>query len=384
MSSASRRRTDAGARVPRRAPTVAALSSYAEHATCPTASVAFAAGVDTDHVLDGTTFASPFGQSPYAFARGTRFERLVKEDQGEGVCRYGPLLGLLRERLGFAVEDVRVENLRASFPRYGRGLRQRAQRTRALLGEIARGDATAPNLIDGAILHARVGGRDAFYEADGLAFRLGEQIHVVEIKSFPIVDEQAESEKLAAALDQGALYVLLIRRTLAELGLSPDLVADSLVLVCPRNVGLTPTLAVRRLGRRVQRVAALLERVPTLDALERDLPVSAIDFATVADRRSKEPERLEALADICDEVGVAFSDCCQGCGLYRFCRDRAFAEHDVALGGERLRRELAGIDSLRRAVDLADGAPAAPIEVPAAEQLRRLRVLRDAALRSAS
>ncbi|MGH2968264.1 MAG: hypothetical protein ACRDK0_04245, partial [Solirubrobacteraceae bacterium] len=126
------------------------------------------------------------------------------------------MLELLRDELGFDISQARTANLRALHPpppphllaTDKRHLAARAADTRRLVGEIARGVPGCVNFIDGAVLSATVGGQTAFYETDGLAFRLGGQLRIVEIKSFPKVDGQVDPAALASALDQGALYTL--------------------------------------------------------------------------------------------------------------------------------------------------------------------------------
>jgi hypothetical protein len=358
------------------APTVARLAGFASHGHCPTASLAFAEGFDLDRVLQGTEYADPFGQSEFMFERGRMFERLVKQDAGDGHCRYGPLLELLRENLGFEAPEARIVNLRQEL---GTDMAARARRTRRLLGEMADGREGFANIVDGAVLQASVAGDVANYEADGLAFRLGGLLRVVEIKSFPVVDGRADTVALAAALDQGALYILLVRMALEAEGLDPGLASDELVLVTPRNVGLTPTLHLRRVTARIARIRRLLEAIPTV--LPAGAAGGASRFQDVAsgDGRTAE-ERIDSALEICDEVGTEFGAACQGCGMYRLCRDRAFRLGAVELAGEEVARGLAGIADLGRAAELAEGGLPTPMEAAAAETLVRTAGLRADAL----
>ena len=50
------------------------------------------------------------------------------------------------------------------------------------------------------------------------------------------------------------------------------------------------------------------------------------------------------------------------CGLAKFCRARAHAQSDPAVAGVTTIRSLPGVYSLRRAADLAAGAPASDSE----------------------
>src|SRR5215469_13026023 len=87
---------------PTRSPTVRVLASYASHTDCNLASLGFAARVDFDRLLIGTKFQAPFGRSPFAFSRGTNFERLLRENN------YATALRLLQEKMEFAATDART------------------------------------------------------------------------------------------------------------------------------------------------------------------------------------------------------------------------------------------------------------------------------------
>jgi hypothetical protein len=203
---------------PLRSPNVRVLAAFSGHSDCRLAALGFAAGVDFDRLLVGTPYAAPFGQSPFAFARGTAFERSLSRNN------YAPLLSLLREKMGFGVADARIVNLRDAYPRDRNGLRLRAHDTRAALREIVRRAPSAANVIDGAVLEAEIGGVRAYFEADSLATRVGGLVHTGEVKSFPVVDGRAEPDKLGAALDQASVYTVLTRRTVAAVHGDPMIV----------------------------------------------------------------------------------------------------------------------------------------------------------------
>src|SRR5262249_51970329 len=219
---------------PRRSPTVRALAAYAQHAGCNLATLGFAAGVNFDRLLAGTRLQAPFGQSPFAIGRGLAFEKLLRADD------YAATRELFRALPGSPARGARVANLRTGYPKDGTAMPRRADDTLRLLRQIARGEPAAPHLIDGAVLTAVLGGRPAYFEADALAAWAGAMIHAAEVKSFPKVDERVDPDKLAAALDQVAVYLLLTRDAVLRLGGDPDrLVSDRALLVTPRNVGLT-------------------------------------------------------------------------------------------------------------------------------------------------
>ena len=72
-------------------------------------------------------------------------------------------------------------------------------------------DYAPRTLFDHPLLRLRVGGRHAYLEPDLIALRLDGSFHVIEIKSFPIIDGQADPGKVAAAAIQSAVYVRALR-----------------------------------------------------------------------------------------------------------------------------------------------------------------------------
>jgi hypothetical protein len=353
-----------------RTPTVAALSAFAAHTDCPTAAVALAVRADLDEVCAGTEYASSFGQDPQAFRRGETFERRVKSDD------YALLIALLREHAGFPTSDLRVEDLRSRFQRNRDGLRQRASETRRLLAAIAAGDRTAPNIIDGAVLETTIAGRPAFFEADSVAAFDGGRIHVGEIKSFPKVDGRIDPDKLGAACDQAAWYVLLVRRALEAGGGDPAIVSDEVLIVTPLGVGLTPTLTPMNVARKVERAERLLSEAPDPAALTRAVP-AGIGFPSVDDSGDARLAKLEGLLNA---VGTAYRpECLADCGLARLCRERAFEAGAVQMTSAQVIRFLPGVRDLRRAAELSRGAAPTASESHAADLLARAGRLYDRA-----
>src|SRR5579884_1261827 len=294
---------------PRRSPNVRVLATYARHTGCNLATLGFAAGVDFDRLLAGTRFAAPFGQSPFAIGRGLSFERLLRAGH------YAATLDLLRHLLAVPPDAARVLNLRQGYPPGPDHMPLRARDTAALLGRIVRGEPSAPHLIDGAVLSAAVGGRTAYFEADALAALARGEIRVAEVKSFPKVDDRVDPDKLGAALDQVAIYILLARAEVLRQGGDPErLVSDRALLITPRNVGLTPTLSEQRVEARVRRVARLLSAIPAAEDVAVAAPPKA-SFGPVANTAAAEDRRLEALHDLADRVGTAYEpSCLADCG----------------------------------------------------------------------
>jgi hypothetical protein len=353
---------------PQRGRSVRVLAAFAGHTDCPLATLGFAAGVNFDQVLGGTRYAPRFGQSPFAFARGHQFEALLRRGG------HAAFLGLLEAERGGPLAAPRVVNLRDGTP-----IEARAARAEELLRRLVRGSADVPHLIDGLVLAATVGGEPAHFEADALATCLGGQAHVAEVKSFPRVDDRIDPDRLAAAVDQAALYIELLRRALDRLGGDGErLVSDRALLVTPRNVGLTPVLSGLDVGRRVGRARTLLASLPSTTEVIASAPAGA-SFGPIANRGAPEDRRVALLHDLADGVGTAYKPACLAdCGNAFFCRERAFRAGSPCVVGPSAVRLLPGVGSLGRAAELTRGAVPEPEEAAAGALLAEAGGLLDA------
>jgi hypothetical protein len=360
---------------PRRSPSVRALAAFAQNTDCRLATLGFAAGVDFDRLLKGTRFQPAFGQSPFAFARGLSFEKMLRDND------YALTRDLLRGPLGLPGTRARVVNLREGFPPGPGRMPARVNATANLIRLILHGDLTAPHLIDGAVVSGLVGGIDAYFEADSLAARdAGGEIRIAEVKSFPKVDDRVDPDQLGSALDQSAVYVLLTRDAVAALGGDPDkLVSDRVMLITPRNVGLTPTLSEQRVTARVSRIRRVLTAVPSAADVAAATPAD-ISFEVVGEQTVDEQRRLDNLHDIADRVGTAYTPgCLATCGSSRFCRARAVAAGSPCVAGTATTRLLPEVLTLGRAESLTRGAAPTLAEAPAATLLKRAGRLIDEA-----
>jgi hypothetical protein len=360
---------------PYRSPSVQALAAFAQNTDCRLATLGFAAGVDFDRLLAGTRFRPSFGQSPFAIQRGLAFENMLRENGHAGA------LAILREPLGLAPGVGTVVNLRQGFAPGPGKMPARAQGTRDLLQRILAHDPAAPHLIDGAVLAGIVGGRSAYFEADALAARTGDGLlRVAEVKSFPRVDDRLDPDQFGTALDQIAVYVLLLRERVAELGGDPDRsVSDRGLLITPRNVGLTPILTEARVGSRVTRIRRVFASVPPTADVAAAAP-AGLSFGPVADVKAEESKRLDALHVLADAVGTAYAPgCLATCGNARFCRDRAVGSGSPCVTGTAAARLLPEILTLGRAESLTRGDKPMPAETPAATLLARAGQLIDQA-----
>ncbi|WP_019630478.1 hypothetical protein [Actinomadura atramentaria] len=326
--------------------TIAALTA---NPGCARRGVLDAAGVDKDAVARHLGFGTPFGQSQFALARGNAFEAQVKADG----C--AELLTLLRDRLGLAVAEVFYDDLAVED---GESREARHARTRRLLARAL--DSAEGTLFDHPMLRLDIAGHPAYLEPDVIAFQLGGRFHVVEIKSFAVVDGQAEPEQVAAAARQAAVYVLALRRLVAELGHDPARVAHEIFLVCPEDfsnrpsatpVDVRPQLAV------LERQLARLTRVRDILA---DLPP---DLSFALD---------EGLGDAVRAVGARYApECVSGCEMAYFCRDEARACGATGVLGRGVRDDLGGVDTVGAALALARGTAEPPAELAETAALLR-------------
>lgn len=352
---------------PSRSPSVRVLGAFAQNTDCRLATLGFAAGVDFDRLLKSTRFQPAFGQSPFAFARGLAFEKMLRD------ADYALTLGLLRGPLGLPATGARVVSLRDGFSAGPGRMPARVKATADLIRQVILGEPAAPHLIDGAVIRGVVGGIDAYFEADALAARAaGGELRVAEVKSFPKVDDRVDPDQLGSALDQSALYVMLTRDAVGALGGNPEqLVSDRVLLITPRNVGLTPTLSEQRVTARVARMRRVFSAVPRAEDVAAATPAD-IYFGPVADETADEAARLDTLHDIADRVGTAYTPgCLATCGNARFCRARAVAAGSPCVSGTAAVRLLPEVLTLGRAESLTRGSMPTPTEAPVADLLER-------------
>jgi hypothetical protein len=359
---------------PIRRPNVRTLATQTTLSKCGLASLGFALGVNLDRVIEETTLAMPFGQSQFAFARGQQFEKYLLKDS----C--GQLFKALQDDLGFDRSATVVVDLRAGFAPNLKGMIARSAVTKKVLSHIINGRPTAPNLIVGAVFKVTIAGVDAYLEADAVAARDldGATIYTGEIKSFPIVDGRIDKEKLGKAADQVAVYQLLIRRVIEEIGGDPLSVSAEAMIITPTNTGFHPHVSQLDVEARIRRSEEMLAASTPLGGLLVGLP-AGVGFGAVANKKARESDRLKVLDSIADAVGTRWcSSCLPNCGLARYCRRRAHDADMTALAGETVVRLTPGVRTFSQAVDLAEGTRPTPDTAMAAAGLRAARNLYDA------
>jgi hypothetical protein len=323
--------------------TIAALTG---NPGCNRRAVLDAAGVDKPRLAQTIGFPGSFGQSRFALARGNGFEAMLKADD----C------ALLLETLGVETPDVEYQDLGEDADDT---LDARHRRTRKLLGA-----GTAAALIDHPLLTLDVAGQTVFLEPDLIALAVEGRLRVVEIKSFAIVDDQADSAKVSAAATQAAVYVLALRRLLADLGQDESLVSHDVVLVCPANFSLRPQAVVLDVRKQLSTLRRQLNRLESVSELIAGLP-EHVSF----DTSLPVPDLLSSLAAV--EARYA-PECLSTCELSVFCRHESTGS--TAALGRPVRDALGGIDTVSEVLSLAAGE-----RTPTEEQTEAAALLQAAA-----
>lgn len=355
-----------GAVAPRRhnARTIAALTG---NPGCHRRAVLDAAGVDKPRLAEHIGFPARFGQSRFAITRGNAFERQVKADGGV------ELLRLLRERIGLPIPDAAYTDLDDGRPdrttetadtdadpaRPAETNEERYERSRHLLGEAAGSPASGDALIfDHPLLRLEVAGQPVYLEPDLIAFRVDGRFHVVEIKSFPVIDGQADPSKVSAAAVQAAVYVLAMRQLLTEAGHDPAIVSHDVLLVCPRDFTNEPVAALIDVRKQLSTLRRQLTRMARVEEVVAALPAD-LTFDLAPDRAGRPGRSPAALTTALSVVEARYApDCLASCELAFFCRHEARGQTGSL--GKSVREELGGVERVPTVLALASGelAPA--------------------------
>lgn len=338
-----------------------AVAALTDNPGCARRRVIDAAGIRAHDLAERLGHAVTRGQSPFAIATGVRFENRLKTESD-----YQLLADALRPFVDLPKEGLVMVDLgRVPGTPGVEWLTKRARATDKVLRAIAQGSHDAPHLVDHPVLTFDVAGAPVFLEPDALAFRVGSRLELVEIKSYAIIDDQADPSKLASTAGQCAVYVLALRAAFERLGIDPALVCESVILVAPKNFGRQPVahriplrkkvMALQRVLGAAPRAERLLELVPENFTLDVD-PHGALPGAQRQAALKKEVRRLPKLYA---------PDCLASCDMARACRDEARTDGDPCMLGRSARDNLAGVRSLETALRLARGQ--GPCDDPALE-----------------
>ncbi|GAA2374668.1 hypothetical protein [Dactylosporangium salmoneum] len=340
------------------------LAALTTNPGCARRAIMDAAGVDKRAVAARVGFAPPYGQSPFAITRTRAFTAQVKANG----C--AELLRMLREVLDLPLPEVAYQDLDDAGGNESQEVRHALART--VLGAAARRtEDDFGTLFDHPLLRLPVGGRHVFLEPDLIALQYRGTFHIIEIKSFAVIDGQADGGKVAAAAMQSAVYVVALRRLLEDLGHDPGCVSDRVVLVCPENFSnhaVATRIDVRRqltvLRRQLDRMRRVDELLASLD------PGLTFDLAPDRDGRPTRP--AGELCAAIEDIPARYSpDCLSMCEMSYFCRQEARGSTHAL--GKSVSEELGSVDWIDTALALADGTA-----WPAPEQEEAATVLRTA------
>ena len=337
--------------------TIAALTA---NPGCARRALLDAAAVDKTVIARELGFPPQFGQSPFAITRGNSFEAMVKS---HGCAE---LLRLLREELGLSIPEVGYHDLATVGDNATNSIRY--QRTKQLLGQaLSSGQGT---LFDHPMLRLEIAGATAYLEPDVVALQIGGKYHVVEIKSFAIVDGQADPAQVASAARQSAVYVLAMRELLRELGYSSKEIAEKLsdesILVAAKDFTNRPVAAKLDLRKQLAVIGRQLSRLTSIHSLLDLVPAGA----------SFTPG--EGLSDTVSAIPSRYApECMSSCELAFACRAEARANGSVDTLGRGVCDDLGGIDNLDTVLALAEGTlEPGPEHADIAEMLRQAQALR--------
>lgn len=322
------------------------LAALENNPRCTLRAVLDASGSNKTKIAAHVGYAAPFGQSSFAITRGNTFEAMVK-DNG---C--AELLRVLRETLELTLPEVGYKDLNDVG---GDGRPEvRHVRTKQLLVQAALGlgDGT---LYDHPMLRLRVGGHAVFLEPDLVAFRIDDRFHIVEIKSFPIMDGQADSVQVRSATTQACAYIIALRAMLAAAGIGPEAVSDTIVLVAPKDFTNRPTAVFVDARKQVAALTRQLARIERIGDLVQLLPED-LTFDLAADETGRPHRSVQELTEALDRVPATYRpDCLNHCEMAFYCRARARACGSLDTLGPAVREQLGGIDTVTMALGLARG-----------------------------
>jgi hypothetical protein len=351
--------------LPHNARTIAALTS---NPACARRAVMDAAGIDKRAVAARVGFPPPYGQSPFAITRTRAFEAQVKANG----C--AELLRMLREVLDLSIPEVAYHDLEDAGGNESQDVRHTL--ARQVLGAAANGTDEFGTLFDHPLLRLPVGGRQVFLEPDLIAFQFQGTFHVVEIKSFAVIDGQADGGKVAGAAVQSAVYVIALRRLLADLGHDPRRVSHEVVLVCPENFANHPVATKLDVRRQLTVLNRQLDRMTRIDELLEPLD-DDLSFSLAPDRDGRPTRPAGEVRAALEHIAARYSpDCLAMCELAYFCRREAHGTTHAL--GRSVSEELGSVEWIETALGLAGGLLAAsPEQVEAAGVLRAALRLRN-------
>jgi len=343
MASAPTKRTRSGRHDTRRR-----FEQWAKNPDCEANTIAAVGGVDMATVANAEGLEKTMGQSPFALARGTTFERslfandaarLIEALIEKNVLRLGSS-GLLDLRL--RLNGGPLQNQQDAF-----------EKTCALLRTCASPRSKRPALpcvVASATL--RVPGQpvmlpDGVVAIDALVIRerLGDdriELVIGEIKAYPDRAGYTDPADLATSRAQAGVYLHALHLVLEELGIADRVAASS-----------RGFLVLTRTGRNEPSIRP-----------EEDLQFQARRAARGFERLRKAAQALQPFDQDDEERGIKIvleantayqATCLNFCDRAVGCRKRAEEAGDAAILGQDVKRFI-GVTPLPRAIEILHGA----------------------------
>jgi hypothetical protein len=342
--------------LPRARANARSVAALTQNPRCTRRRVIDSAGVAAHQLAEQLGHPTLRGQSPFAIEGGNRFEARLKKRSGYEllVDALAPYVDLPKPPDLIVVDVNSVGCLKDPQA----WLDARAKRTDETLTQIARGGGDAPHVVDHPVLRFDLAGVTVNLEPDALAFRVGDKLELVEIKSYPIIDGQGDPAKLSATAGQASVYHMALRATLERLGFDPELLEWSVILVAPRNFGRTPVAHPIPLKKKSMALERVLRSVPKTADVVTALPEGfTFDVAPDGDL-DDEATRAALIAAVSTVEAFYVPECVQNCDMAKFCRNEAWGNDDPARLGREARDNLAGVHSLADSLRLATSEPA--------------------------
>lgn len=331
------------------------VAALTDNPGCSRRRIIDAAGVRAFELAERLGRPATRGQSPFAITSGNQFEYRLKAGSD-----YALLAGALAKYVTLPEKPTVADLGAAKGVTPGEpALRARAAKTDRVLEAIASGDAYAPHIVDHPVLVFEIAGTSVFLEPDALAFRVGTKLELVEIKSYPIIDDQADPAKLSATAGQSAVYLIALRATLSRLGFDPELLTPSVILVAPLNFGRKPTAHRVPLKKKMMALERVLRAIPRTDAVLDRLTLPR-GFTFDVDPRGtlSDAKRDAALDGAVRRLPMLYvPECLSACDMAKYCRHQAIVEDDPSRLGRAARDSLAGVPTLADALRLATRGP---------------------------
>lgn len=333
------------------------FEQWVKNPNCDANVVSAVHGISMADVAKSEGGEPTMGQSPFALARGQRFEALLFLEEAK---RLRDALEAKRvlpsDSSGF--RDLRLRNA-AGHPRT---LTDALAQTEALLREVARVPAQAPSIVAAPTVSVPGGIMlpEALLVIDALVIRADltpVELVVGEIKTYPDRGGHTDPQELATARAQAGVYVHGLRLVLAALELDTKLrVSDLGFLVLTKPGSNNPSVRagedLRYQAKRAERGFQQLRQI----AAGLELP----------------PEGSERMSAVIEARTSYCGACVSFCDRADLCRDRAEREGNPAILGDDAARVLGNV-SLLRALDLLDNEkPRNDTERELAEELKRV------------